>query len=95
VTAAPISTSSTVSSTSSLLLIVNVLYGTVRKKSNHTALETAASTPASRMPNAATATITTTSSRAAFALSKLSRNGVSSAQTAGGTSNEPASTRLR
>ncbi|GAA1629914.1 hypothetical protein GCM10009744_17430 [Kribbella alba] len=64
----------------------------MRKKSNHTALETAATIPADRIPNEATATITNTSTNAALALSKLSRNGINTAQTANGPSRAPVKT---
>jgi hypothetical protein len=48
VTATPMTRISTVVSMSVVRVIVNRSYGLVRKKSNHTAAETAASMPASR-----------------------------------------------
>jgi hypothetical protein len=95
VTAAPITTNRMVVSMSSRFAIVSRLYGTVRKKSNHTALDTAAITPAGRIPKEATATMTSTSSKAAFALSKLCRNGTNTAETINGTNTAAASTGLR
>lgn len=64
--------------------MVNRSYGTVRKKSNQTAADRAASAPARRLPMAATATTTTTRTRAAFVFEKLPRNGTSTAATASG-----------
>ena len=51
----------------------------MRKKSNHTAVDTAASTPASRYPFAATATTTSSKASAASVLGKLVRKGTMTA----------------
>ena len=68
--------------------------GRVRKKSNHTAVDTAASVPASRSPFAATATTTSSMASAASVLGKLARNGTSTAASASGAAT-PASTASR
>src|ERR1700739_4858735 len=66
----------------------------VRKKSTHTAAETAATIPASRRPAAATATTTRTSASAASVFGKLSRNGIKTADSASGAA-RPASASAR
>ena len=66
----------------------------MRKKSNHTAADTAASMPATRFPAAATATITRTRMSAASVFGMLARNGARTAVTASGAAS-PASTAAR
>ena len=57
----------------------------MKKKSNQTAADTAASAPATRLPPAATATTVTTSSSATFVLGQLDRHGSRIAAPASGT----------
>ena len=72
-------------------VMVNRSYGRVRKKSNHTAADTAARYPASRYPFAATATTTRIRASAASVLGKSLRNGTRIAASASGATS-PAST---
>ena len=60
------------------------IQGSLKDKSNHAAVPTAASAPAALFPAAATATTITTSSSAAFVFDLLGRNGNSEADVAGG-----------
>ena len=65
-------------------VMVNRSYGTVRKKSNHAAADTAATIPAGRCPAAATATTTRISASAASVFGRLARNGTRTAASASG-----------
>ena len=87
VTATPMTSSRIVVSMSARRVMVNCSYDRVRKKSNHTAADSAASTPASRCPFAATATTITSMVSAASVLGKPPLNGTSTAAS----TSEPAS----
>ena len=58
----------------------------MKKKSNQANADTAARTPAVRLPSTATATTATTRSRATFVFDQLARQGSRMAATASGTS---------
>ncbi len=75
------------------LVMRNVSYGRVRKKSNHTAVDTAARYPASRFPAAATATTTSSMASAASVFGKWVRNGTRMAASASGPSSPAATAR--
>ena len=93
VTAAPITSSSTVVSMSVRVVMRNVWYGRVRKKSNHTAADSAARYPASRFPFAATPTTTSSMTSAASVFATLARNGIRIAARASGPSSAAATAR--
>ncbi len=84
VTATPMTSSSTVVSMSSRRKMANRSYGRVRKKSNQTAADRAATNPASRYPFAATATTSRISTSAASVFGKLARQGTRIAARASG-----------
>src|ERR1700727_2235847 len=83
-TATPTTRSRTAVVMSAELRIVNRSKGTVKKKSNQAAADTAARAPATRFPIAATATTTTTRRRATLVWGQLARNGRRTAAAAGG-----------
>ena len=70
--------------TSDDVRMVNRPYGTVKKKSNQIAAQTAARAPASPLPIAATATTTTTRSSATSVSAQLARQGTRMAAAARG-----------
>ncbi len=64
----------------------------MKKKSNHSAADTAATAPATRLPRAATATTTATMINATLVFGTPSRNGSSTSDTTSGATSASSST---